>query len=157
MLESRARGVCASPPPPDHEEVDMRKKQPAPRKPRILRRGDLIVDVDWSSTGMWVCDPEGRVCNCAYKDFAFPKALVERFKFWTEWHDRHAPWNGETGDYDLFRSYGRALAVDVKRSVGNQRRVFYGFYADNQRKCQVSEEEIELPKIRGEQVAKKLV
>ena len=110
-----------------------------------LRPDDLIVAVDWCSTGIWFCDSRGKVCNASYKDFELPKSLVERFKFWTSWYNSHSPWNGETIDYALFAAYGRGLAVDLKRIVGDKSRVFYGFRADNKRKCQISEEEIALP------------
>jgi hypothetical protein len=123
----------------------MQKKRTSQRKIHDLHPGDLIVDVDWGSTGIWFCDSNGKVCNGNYKDFDLPKSLVERFRFWAAWYNSHSPWNGETIDYDLFRAYGRALAVDLKRLVGDKARVFYDFRADNKRKCQISEEEILLP------------
>ena len=126
--------------------MSVKKKKTAQRKIHDLRPGDVIVDVDWCSTGIWFFSKKhNHVCNGFYEDFPFPKALVERFQFWTGWYNSHAPWNGETIDYDLFNAYGRGLAVDVKRIMGNKQRVFYNFYADNKRKCQVAEEEILLP------------
>jgi hypothetical protein len=123
----------------------LKAKKQIQKKVHPLRQGDLIVDVDWSSTGIWLCYSDGKTCNASYEGFEFPKSLIERFHFWTAWHDNHSPWNGETIDYDLFRAYGRALAVDVKRIVKDETRVFYGFYAGKKLKCQVSEEEILLP------------
>ena len=129
--------------------IEARIKKEALKKIHDLRPGDVIVDVDWCSTGIWVCNANGKVCNGNYMDFDLPKPLLERFGFWTTWYNSHEPWNGETINYDLFRAYGRGLAVDLKRIVGNKSRVFYGFYFDQKRKYPVSEEEIVLPNEDG--------
>ena len=108
-----------------------------------LEKGDLIVDVDALSTGLWRHD-HLQVCNTHYGNFDLPEWLVERFKYWTGWYNMYGPYD-ERPDKILFRAYGRSLAVDLKRFVGKEQRVFYGFHADNERKCQVSTEEIVLP------------
>ena len=110
-----------------------------------LKNGDLIVDVDWSSTGLWVCVGTHNA-NVDYVDYELPDWLIGRFDYWTAWFNMNDPQHiGETLDFNLFNAYGRALAVDVKRLVGKEQRVFYGFHADNERHCSVSSEEIVLP------------
>lgn len=108
-----------------------------------LRDGDLIVDVDWSSTGLWL--HRGNVVNVSYAKYKLPPWLVERFRYWTGWYNSKIPEKFDYSDMDLFNAYGRALAIDLKRIVGEKQRVFYGFHADNVRHCQVSTEEILVP------------
>jgi hypothetical protein len=119
-----------------------RKRYPQP--PKRLEPGDLIVDTDWGSSGIWECTEQGVANNWdIYQQL--PAWLVERFNYWTAWSSLGDPRDVNRIDFDLFRAYGRSLAVDLKRLVGNRRRVFYGFRADNARRCQVSSEEIILP------------
>ena len=90
-----------------------------------LQQGDLVVDSDWGSTGIWKWH-HGELLNDRYTNHKLPDWLVERFKYWTGWYNSHAPWEGETIDYELHRAYGRSLAVDLKRVLGIKQGVFYG-------------------------------
>jgi hypothetical protein len=121
----------------------MSKSQEEPSVTIDLREGDLIVGLDYCSTGLWIYDGV-LVRNTPYSNYHLPGALVERFKYWTGWYNIYGPYD-EGLDWDLLHAYGRSLAVDLKRLVGNEKRVFYGFRADNERHCSVSSEEILLP------------
>ena len=102
-------------------------KAKKPKQTPQLRVGDLIVDVDWGSSGIWICTKSG-IPNDHYSNHDLPRWLVERFKYWTGWWNSHATWEGETIDYSLFQAYGRSLAVDLKRVLGKKQRVFFWFH-----------------------------
>lgn len=132
----------------DCVEADMKKtskKYIKPHKLYVVGYGDLIVDVDWESSGLWVCEGNRAVC-VSYAAYQLPGWLIERFRYWTGWYSMNDPRHAQaTLDGDLFTVYGRSLAVDVKRMVSKEQRVFYGFRPDKGRRCVVSGEEIILP------------
>ena len=103
------------------------KKTRQPSAGSRLRLGDLIVDIDWGSSGLWMCTKRG-YRNENYRRHHLPKWLVTRFRYWTAWYNSHSPWNDEKIDYSLFQAYGRSLAVDLKRVVGTKRRVIFWLY-----------------------------
>ncbi len=83
---------------------------------------DLRVDIDWGSSGIWTRDLKMR----HYSDLKLPDWLVDRFRYWIGWYNSQQPERvSETLDSELFDAYGLSLAVDLKRVVGERRRVFY--------------------------------
>lgn len=50
--------------------------------------------------------------------------VVERFRYWTGWFNSREPGAVEdTMDWEAFHAYGYALAIDLKRAVGDRYRV----------------------------------
>lgn len=92
-------------------------------------KGILVVDIDWSSTGIWIRESNGRHANLPYDSLDLPPWLVARFEYWTWWYNRSAPWRSDARDRDpdnvLFGAYGFSLAVDLKRVVGDRFHVEY--------------------------------
>jgi len=87
----------------------------------------LMIDHDWGSTALWWRSLDGTWGNTAYQHFDLPESLVERMRYWCEWHDACTPEECETQiDWDLRHAYGLALAIDLKRAVGDTYRVFCG-------------------------------
>lgn len=90
----------------------------------------LRIDVDWGSTGIWeIKEPKQRYAGrcVAYEGLNLPKWLVDRFEYWTTWHDAHEPWKETPGlDSELWRAYAFSLAIDLKRTLGDDYYVEYG-------------------------------
>lgn len=86
----------------------------------------LKVDIDWSSTGLWVKIKNNGWVNAQYDDYNLPRWLVERFDYWTKLYNSYPP---ETIDneinWDQFEAYGISLAVDLKRVLGDDYNVFF--------------------------------
>ena len=76
----------------------MQKKKATSKQHRLQLR-DLIVDVDWGSSGIWICTKDG-IPNDHYSNHDLPEWLA----------------------------YGRSLAVDLKRVLGKKQRVFFWFH-----------------------------
>jgi hypothetical protein len=90
-------------------------------------RGALMVDHDWGTTALWWRGRDGGWGNTAYEHFDLPEELVERMRYWCEWHDACTPELAATQiDWDLHKAYGLALAIDLKRAVGERYAVFCG-------------------------------
>jgi hypothetical protein len=48
-----------------------------------------------------------------------PQWLIDRFDYWTSWHDSCEPWRSRVGvDSELYLAYAMSLAVDLKRHLG---------------------------------------
>jgi len=92
---------------------------------------NLYVEADWGSSGLWTDnDDEQGVCMVEYEKVNLPKELSDRFTFWHDWFDMRPPEMESTDkDFDriLWENYGYALAVDLKRFVGDKYHVYYGY------------------------------
>jgi hypothetical protein len=87
----------------------------------------LKVDIDWSSTGLWVKIKNNGWANTYYKNYELPQWLVDRFNYWTELFNAQKPEaNEEDLNWDQFEAYGASLAIDLKRVLGEEYDVFYG-------------------------------
>jgi hypothetical protein len=90
----------------------------------------LRIDVDWGSTGIWqIKEPKQRCAGgcVVYEELKLPQWLVDRFEYWTNWHDAHEPWKETPGlDSELWRAYAFSLAIDLKRVLGDDYYVEYG-------------------------------
>jgi hypothetical protein len=95
----------------------------------------VFVDMDWGSTGLWVpYDEDDHLANVSYESFGLPKELLERFYEWGKWYNDQLPGASDEEnkmDRKLFESYGLAIAIDLKRFLGDSYRVFMGGYADH--------------------------
>jgi hypothetical protein len=83
----------------------------------------LRVDVDWCSRGIWqipsIAHPYAGVC-VTYESLDLPQWLIDRFDYWTSWHDIQEPWNSREGvDSALYSAYAMSLAIDLKRHLGD--------------------------------------
>lgn len=99
----------------------------------MLKEKIVYVWVDWSSGGIWEPNEDGGISNMSYETFGLSDELIQRFEFWTRWFDDHKPeWTDERNnmDWDLFRSYGISLAVDLKEFLGDEHQVFFGHPTD---------------------------
>jgi hypothetical protein len=106
---------------------------PIPRtKKRLLDeyKALLRVWVDYGSGGIWeIKEPKQKHAGkgWTHDPAILPVSLQERFDYWTSWHDFQEPWNGWPGpDNHLFEAYGLALAIDLKRVLGDDYYVEYG-------------------------------
>jgi len=88
----------------------------------------LMVDKDWGSSVIWVRGRRGGMANCtSYDRFGFPDWLVRRLDLWSAWYGNNDPSEiSKTLDWELWEGYGLALAVDVKRIVGDKYVVSFG-------------------------------
>jgi hypothetical protein len=84
----------------------------------------LIVDTDWSSTGIWIRESDGIKRNMGYERLNLPPWLVARFEYWTWWYNRWEAWTTGADEREpdeiLFEAYGYSLAIDLKRVVGGR-------------------------------------
>ena len=84
----------------------------------------LVVDVDWSSTGIWIRGADGRNKHLGYDWLILLPWLVARFEYWTWWYNRWEFWTpgaeDRKPDDTLFEAYGFSLAIDLKRVVGDR-------------------------------------
>ena len=88
----------------------------------------LMVDVDWSSTGLWVKIKDDGFANTQYEYYDLPQWLLDRFNYWTELFNSQEPTTIEEDlDWDSFNAYGLSLAIDLKRVLGDGYRIFYGY------------------------------
>src|ERR1041385_8367112 len=88
----------------------------------------IMVNKDWGSPVLWMRGRDsgfGPLASYAFLDL--PRWLLDRFEFWSEWHDSWVP---ETPcpepESDAWDSYGMSLASDLKRVVGDRFAVYYG-------------------------------
>lgn len=84
----------------------------------------LRVDVDWCSGGIWeipsLDHPYAGSC-VSYESLSLPQWLIDRFEYWTTWHDSQEPWTSNEGvDSDLYSAYAMSLAIDLKRLLGKK-------------------------------------
>lgn len=80
----------------------------------------IVVDLDWSSTGIWLNGG-----NVSYDRFNIPPWLLARFEFWSWWYNRWEPWRNtqeeaqlREPDEELFDAYGLSIAIDLQRHLG---------------------------------------
>lgn len=87
----------------------------------------LMVDVDWSSTGLWVKIKDNGWANTDYEYYNLPSWLIDRFNYWTELFDSQEPTTIEEDlNWDNFNAYGLSLAIDLKRVLGEKYHIYYG-------------------------------
>lgn len=83
----------------------------------------LRVDVDWGSTGIWeipTIDHPYAGMNRSYESLGLPQWMIDRFEYWTSWHDSHEIWKTSPGyDSQLYFAYAMSLAIDLKRFLGD--------------------------------------
>jgi len=102
-----------------------------------LKKEEVWVQIDWDSTGVWVRSDLGNyLANTGYDAFNLPDDLIKRFEYWEEWYSSR-PWpkmiDNEYKEYEipdqlLFDTYGRSLAIDLKKFLGDTYRVYFGNY-----------------------------
>lgn len=89
----------------------------------------LRVDVDWCSGSIWeIPEPGYRYAGvCAsYEALGLPDWLIQRFEYWTSWHDSVEPWSSRLRwDADLYGAYALSLAINLKRFLGDDYYVEY--------------------------------
>lgn len=105
------------------------------RSPRCARRpldqykALLRLDWDWSSTGIWHIEEPGArslIGIARYADLNLSPGLVGRFNLWTDWHELcHVRDRHRQADWELLGLYGWALAIDLKRELGDDYYVEY--------------------------------
>lgn len=95
---------------------------------------EIYIETDYSASGIWIPDPGEGYMVCADRDFLnLPKEILQRLDYWTEWFDKQRPKMGgdhNKMDWDLFRSYGKALAVEMKLFLKDDYKVFFGYAND---------------------------
>lgn len=83
----------------------------------------LRIAPDYGGTGIWeIREPKARHAGSwvSYESLGIPKEFIERFNYWTSWYDSYESWNGSPEpDDELFSAYEFALAIDLKRFLGN--------------------------------------
>ncbi len=94
----------------------------------------IYVHIDYGSTGLWVPSKSGEgLGNASYDSYNLPKDLLDRFHIWEGWFTDRRPEDSDENqkmDWKLFDSYGRALAIDLKRFLGKDYHIFYGDVKD---------------------------
>src|ERR1035437_2512809 len=88
---------------------------------------------DFSASGIWVPDEEGAMVCYDYSSFDFSPELLQRFKYWMEWYDKQSVLMSDAEnkmDWDLFHSYGKSIATEVKLLFRDKYQVFYGYAND---------------------------
>lgn len=96
--------------------------------PRKKHPERLVIDKDWGSSVLWGPSKKyGGLANYStYEEFGFPDWLIRKFDFWSAWYEHNDPLRmDETMDWELWNAYGIALAIDVKRIVGDKYAVYY--------------------------------
>lgn len=114
----------------DIEKIDidkLEKEMIEEAKNREYNENKIKVEVDWSSTGIWVKIKNNGWANAQYEDYDLPQWLVDRFNYWTELFNSQEPETIENDlNWDQFEAYGLSLAVDLKRVLGDDYNIFYG-------------------------------
>ena len=89
----------------------------------------IYIWMDWSSTPFWVPHEKDGVFLGNYDMYnELPVELANRFKTYAMWFDNNKPgWGDENNqmDWDLYDSYGKTLACDLKK-LFPEMRIFYG-------------------------------
>ena len=100
----------------------------------------IYIWMDWSSMPFWIpLEKDGVYLGNTDISDELPKELNDRFNTWASWYDNQSwltppnstkeiedEWNLKNKmDWDLYNSYGKALACDLKK-LFPELRVFYG-------------------------------
>lgn len=86
-----------------------------------------MISHDWGSTAVWVRDPGQGWANTSCDWLGLPDELVERMIYWCDWLDSPRPEMPKPAvDCEAASAYELALAIDLKRAVGERFRVFDG-------------------------------
>jgi hypothetical protein len=94
---------------------------------REYAENQLKVDIDWSSTGLWIKIRNNGWANTYYENYDLPQWLVDRFNYWTELFNAQKPETiNKDLDLDQFEAYGTSLAIDLKRVLGKEYDIYYG-------------------------------
>jgi hypothetical protein len=89
----------------------------------------ITIDWDWGSTALWTKNNNGRWGNLSDYDsygLKLSKELKDRMQYWCDWQNSRNP-PDEVGGYELESCYhyGYALAIDLRRELGNRYVVYY--------------------------------
>jgi len=82
---------------------------------------------DWGGYPLWIATDYGGWINNDYDDYPISQDLINRFEYWSSWFDNNDVQEDEPDmDWDNFLAYGLALAVDLKRELGDEYTVIWG-------------------------------
>lgn len=87
---------------------------------------EMLIDHDWSSTAVWVRVKDGGWANSDYDDYPLSEELIQRMRYWCDWHDSYEPHLITTEmKWDAWNAYGYALAIDAKRELGSDYKIYF--------------------------------
>ena len=85
----------------------------------------LLIDKDCASSLVWEQMDHGGWANSDDEAFGLPAEILKRFRFVSDWFDVIEEDPDSTGDdWRIYFAYLTALAIDVKRAIGDGTSIF---------------------------------
>lgn len=112
----------------------------ADRGPGRVAAG-VLVAAEYASSGIWGIDPDdpdGPSPGASREALGFPEELNRALDAWIEWYCGYCE-RPESFDLEGFNSRGRQLALEVKRFLGAEIRVFYAPESDSEEPSELEE------------------